>query len=161
MSMRYLAVLSMLLLAGCDYSLRIPFPKIEKNAQQSRLGSPLPDPTLQPSNPALGETVTITYTGLEPGYYYSLYLSYGTAGGGDMDKPKPGNVAPYYKVGNLVPVDKVASLSFEVRSVMGNDQNGAPFKLSHGQLVTLSLKGQPQDKPDSYFAQGGGSFLIQ
>lgn len=163
MSMRYLIVLPVILLAGCEYSLRIPFPRVEKVEQGSIMQSVHPTVKVEPSSPALGEAVTITYSGLEAGFNYSVYLTYGDTGGGDPDKPDPRKFAPYYKLGNLVPVEKVASVSFEVRSMMGNDQNGDPFKLSRGQLVTLMIKGQLVDKPENTFTQSGsgGSFLIQ
>lgn len=161
--MRALLVLSVLVLSGCEYSLRVPFPKLEKVDQGYLMQRVNPLPKIQPSNPAFGETVTITYSGLEPGFNYSVYLTYGETGGGDPDKPDPRKFAPYFKVGNLVPVDNVASVSFDVRAMMGNDQNGDPFKLSRGQLVTIAITGHLVDKPESSFMQSGGegSFLIQ
>lgn len=163
MTSRILVALSVLLLAGCEYSLRIPFPKLEKYERASMIGDLRPTVDVQPSTPALGEAVTLTFSGLEPGFNYSVYLSYGEAGGGDPDMPSPSNVAPYYKVGNLVPVDKVASVSFEVRSTMGNDQNGVPFKLSKGQIVTFMLKRASIDKTAAWGTTSGGnfSFLIK
>lgn len=156
-------VLSVLVLSGCDYSLRLPFPKLEKVEQFSSRRQNHPIPNVQPSRPAVGETVTVTCSSLDPGYNYSLYLTYGETGGGDPDKPDPRKLAPYFKVGNLAPMDQVATLSFDVRLVMGNDQNGDPFRLSRGQLVTIVIKGQSIEKPDISFMQSGGSgsFLIQ
>lgn len=161
----HVPLVALFLLSGCDYSLRIPFPKVESYASTVR---PRHDfhvtMSVEPTSPALGETATVTCSGLEAGYYYAAYLSYGTAAGGDLDKPDPSRLVPYFKVGNLVPVGTVASVSFDVRGLMGNDQNGDPFKLSRGQLVTVAIKGQPVDSPEGYFLQSGGSggsFLIR
>lgn len=161
--MRKLAILTALLLSGCDYSLRIPYPKVEKVDRGTSFQSMVASSSVQPSTPTFGETVTVTLMGLDAKYYHSLYLSYGDVSGGDPDKPSKEKYAPYYKLGNLVPVNDVATISFDLRPVMGNDQNGDPFKLSRGQLVTLTIKSQRIDKPEFYGMYGGGpySFLIQ
>lgn len=163
MSMRRLLVLSLLVLTGCEYALHIPFPRIENANLRIKNVPVTPVVTIQPASPAMGETVTVTYSGLASGYDYSVYLTYGENGGWDPDKPDPRQGAAYYKLGNLVPRDQVASLSFDVRTMMGNDQNGAPFKLSRGQLLTLAIKGTPVDKSQGAFltSQEGAAFLIQ
>lgn len=161
--MRNLIIIAALLLSGCDYALRIPYPKVAKVDRGLAFLSEPTSSSIQPSNPGFGETVTLTYSNLHPDLYHSVYLSFGEISGGDPDRPTKIKGAPYFKIGNLAPVGNVATISFDLRPVMGNDQNGDPFKLSRGQLVTYSLKSERQDQPGTYGFQGGGSnsFLIK
>lgn len=146
--MRKPAILAALLLSGCDYSLRIPYPRVEKLERNFSIPTMLASSSIQPSNPAFGETVTLTLIGLPADYYHSIYLSYGESGGGDPDTPSKQKGVSYYKLGNVVPSDQVATISFELRPAMGNDQNGDPFKLSRGQLLGIELRSKNIERPN-------------
>lgn len=160
--MRIFVMLVALLLTGCDYALRIPYPKVERLDNGRRFQEGLASSSLQPTSPAFGETVTLTLRGLRSDHYHSLYLTYGYGGGGDPDRPSKDLGASYFKLGNLAPVDEVATISFELRPHMGNDQNGEPFKLSNGQLVTFGVKSQNKEKPTlTSLLSGFSTFLIK
>lgn len=162
--MRKLVILgAALTLAGCEYSLRIPYPTLEKPSSERMPNMANLAATVAPVSPAFGDTVTLTLTGLATDSYYTAYLTVGDVEGGEPDTPSATMPVPYFRLGNMFPISSTATMSFDLRPHMGQDQNGNPFVLARGQLVKLAFKQQAIKGLPGYQFQSGGpmSFLIQ
>ncbi|MBO9541083.1 hypothetical protein J7643_10885 [bacterium] len=163
MTMKRMApILATLLLSGCDYSLRIPFPSVYRsNSDLMGMRSHASVSAVEPTNPAFGETVTVRFENLSDTYIYSAYLYSGDGLGDPEHIPADKSTTPYFRLGNLPTQSQTATLSFELRELLGNDQYGDPFKLAHGQRVNIALTGRRKDSQGTFGTGGNVYFLIK
>ena len=130
--------LASLLLLGCDGTLVFQHPTFIPNDRSALGGRIVAEIT--PRQAAMGDTLTLRVTGLLPESVAQAYLNPGDRQGGDPEDPvyRP-QVPPVFRLGKLTPVDGVATLRFELRSAMGNDQFGNPFTLASSQSWTILI----------------------
>lgn len=151
--------LSTLLLAGCDGSLVFRHPEFVPSNRYSPLSSLACEVT--PKQPKLGDTLTVRVSGLSAEMAAHAYLSPADLMGGDPEGflPRPGGT-PVFRLGRLNPVDGEATLSFELRATMGNDQFGNPFTLASSQSWTILILEKDKYGRSSGVSGGNADFTI-
>mgnify|MGYP001220051421 CR=1 FL=1 len=131
--------LSTLLILGCDGTLVFQHPRfIPSNRDTMGTGF---EAEVSPKQIRLGETLTLRLSGLSEELVTQAYLKSADLPSGvdfETPDPKPGN-PPAFRLGGLRPVNGAATLSFEVRSTMGNDQFGNPFTLTASQSMEIVI----------------------
>ncbi|MNR87063.1 hypothetical protein D3C72_179240 [compost metagenome] len=152
--------LSTLLLLGCDGRLVFQHPQFIPNSQDTILAGP--EAEISPKQVKLGETLTLRLSGLSDEVVTQAYLQFADLpSGGDFEfpDPKPGH-SPVFRLGRLKPVNGAATLSFEVRSTMGNDQFGNPFTLAGSQSMAIVITERDKYGRIGSTSSGNLSFTI-
>lgn len=136
-------VLSSLLLAGCDGTLVFSHPQFVPSSR-NMMGTEIVA-ELTPQEARIGDTLTLRVTGLSPEAVAQAYINPALISGGDPEDPvqRPDSIS-VFRLGRLNPAGGVATLSFELRSTMGNDQFGNPFTLTASQSWTILITEKDQ-----------------
>lgn len=127
--------LSTLVLLGCDGTLVFQYPKFVPSNRDLLGDSIIAEIT--PRQAKIGDSLTLQVTGLSSESVAQAYINPANRGGGDPEDSTQTNATPVFRLGRLVPVNGVATLSFELRSQLGNDQFGNPFTIASSQSWTI------------------------
>jgi|GEM_PF-4047184 hypothetical protein len=152
--------LSTLLFLGCDGRLVFKHPQFIPNNQGTMVTGF--EAEVSPRQVKLGETLTLRLSGLSEELVTQAYLKAADLPSGvdfESPAPKPGD-PPVFRLGRLKAVNGAATLSFEVRSTMGNDQFGNPYTLAASQSMEFVITQQSKYGGMGSTSGGGLSFTI-